>query len=285
MLSRKKLTFQLTPLLDLLLIVIFAQYMEVQHTSARAEQEIQRRAEERTAAAVKAQLLAEEKLTAFQNERQTLQQQLKDQLASVTEEMQRVLNQRKDLAELVAKLFQIPKDVLDRALANKERSPEEEKQLREMVNELAGEHRSEVIKHLITHQAMRKRVDVWTLFITSQGNAELKVGDETKVFRVRAPLSPDETRRLARLSPREQFLAKKKAETEAAQDFAQNLFNAYKTLPQPKSIVVLVVSWKPDLTRYYREPVREGLEMTLRLFNSNNDRTQFIPAILGAEVD
>ncbi len=285
MLSRKKLTFQLTPLLDLLLIVIFAQYMEVQHTSARAEQEIERRAENRTAAALKAQLLAEEKLTELQNERQTLQQQLKDQLASVTEEMQRVLNQRKDLAELVAKLFQIPKDVLDRALANKERSPEEEKQLREMVNELAGEHQNEVIKHLITHQAMRKRVDVWTLFITSEGNAELKVGDETKVFRVRAPLSPDETRRLAKLSPREQFLAKKKAETEAAQDFAQNLFNAYKTLPQPKSIVVLVVSWKPDLTRYYREPVREGLEMTLRLFNSNNDRTQFIPAILGAEVD
>ena len=48
---------------------------------------------------------------------------------------------------------------------------------------------------------------------------------------------------------------------------------------------MLVVSWKPDLTRYYREPVREGLEATLRLFNSNNDRTQFIPAVLGAEVD
>ena len=154
-----------------------------------------------------------------------------------------------------------------------------------MVNQLAGEHRNEVIKHLITHQAMRKRVDVWTLFITNEGNAELKVGDETKVFRVRAPLSPDESRRLAKLSPREQFLAKKKAETEAAQDFAQNLFNAYKTLPQPKSIVVLVVSWKPDLTRYFREPVREGLEATLRLFNSNNDRTQFIPAVLGAEVE
>ena len=59
MLSRKKLTFQLTPLLDLLLIVIFAQYMEVQHTSAQAEQEIERRADERTAAAVKARLLAE----------------------------------------------------------------------------------------------------------------------------------------------------------------------------------------------------------------------------------
>ncbi len=285
MLSRKKLTFQLTPLLDLLLIVIFAQYMDVQQTSAKSEQEIARRADEQTAAAKKAQHLAEERLAAILNERQSLQSQLQAQLADVTEEMQRVLTQRKDLTDLVAKLFQIPKEVLDKALASKDRSPEEQRQIRTMVKELADKHRNEVIKHLLTHQAMRKRVDVWTLFIESDGNAYLKVGDETKMFLVRDVPNPIDQKRLAKLPPREQALAKKKAESAAADAFAQRLFNAYKTLPQPKSIVVLVVSWKGDLERYYREPAREGLQATLRLFQTTNDRTQFIPAILGAEVE
>jgi hypothetical protein len=285
MLSRQKLSFQLTPLLDLLLIVIFAQFMDVQQTSAKAEREIARRAADQTAAALEAQRLAEDRLADFLKNRGTLQSQLEAQLADLTEEMQRALNQRKDLAELVAKLFQIPKEVLDQALASKDRSPEEQQQIRSMVDQLADEHRNEVIKHLITHQAMRKRVDVWTLFIESDGNAYLKVGNETKVFLVRDQPNPIDAERLAKLPPREQSLALRKAEAEAASAFAQRLFNAYKTLPQPKSIVVLVVSWKGDLKRYYREPAREGLDETLRLFHTNNDRTQFIPAILGAEVD
>jgi hypothetical protein len=285
MLVRKKLAFQLTPLLDLLLIVIFAQYMEVQQTSRKAEQEIARRAGEQTAQALEAQHRAEERLAAFLNDRGSLQTQLQAQLADVTEEMQRVLNQRRDLADLVARLFQIPKEVLDKALTSPDRSPEEQQQLRAMVNELADEHRNDVIKHLITHQAMRKRVDVWTLFIETDGNAYLKVGDETKLFLVRDQPNPIDARRLANLSPREQSLAMKRAEAEAADAFAQRLFNAYKTLPQPKSIVVLVVSWNGDLARYYREPARMGLDAAMRLFHTNNDRTQFIPAILGAELE
>lgn len=285
MLSRKKLSFQLTPLLDLLLIVIFAQYMEVQQTAAKAEQEIARRANEETAAALEAKQIAETRLNALLSNDQSLETQLQDKLADLTQEMQRALNQRKDLAELVARLFQIPKEVLDKALASADRSPEEEQQLREMVNALAHEHQNEVIKHLLTHQAMRKRVDVWTLFVESDGNAHLKVGSDTKVFLVRDRPNLIDEQRLANLSPREQSLAKKKAETEAAEAFAQRLFKAYQTLPQPKSIVVLVVSWKGNLERYYREPAREGLDATLRLFHSSNDRTQFIPAVLGAELE
>ena len=285
MVFRRKLTFQLTPLLDLLLIVIFAQYLEVQFTSARAEQEIARRAAVQTAEAQKAQKNAEERLAKLLAERQTLHAQLQAELADLTEEMQRTLNQRKDLADLVAGLFRIPKEVLDQALASGERTPEEQRQLREIVNQLAAEHQNDVIKHLITHQAMRKRVDVWTLFIETDGNAYLKVGDETKVFLVRDQSTPIDAERMAQLSAREQSLAMKRAEAEAAEAFAQRLFNAYQTLPQPKSIVVLVVSWDGELARYYREPARLGLDVAMRLFHTNNDRTQFIPAILGAELE
>ena len=43
----RKLTFQLTPLLDLLLIVIFAQFMDVRETAARNEADYRREAEVR----------------------------------------------------------------------------------------------------------------------------------------------------------------------------------------------------------------------------------------------
>ena len=39
-LSRRRITFQLTPLLDLLLIVIFAQFMEMQRTTDTQAEEI-----------------------------------------------------------------------------------------------------------------------------------------------------------------------------------------------------------------------------------------------------
>lgn len=285
MITRRKMNLQLTPLLDLLLIVIFAQYLEVQLTAEKAVKDAERKANQEAQAALDAKELAEARLDAVMSSGRLLQAQMQQQLADLTEDMQQALNQRKDLAEFVAKLFQIPQEILDKALAAGERTPEEMQELREMVSALADEHQNDVIKHLITHQAMRKRVDVWTLFIESDGNAYLKVGDETKVFPVRDRQSATETQRIANLSPREQAIAKSKAETEAAEAFAQRLFKAYQSLPQPKSIVVLVVSWKGDLERYYREPAREGLDATLRLFNTTNDRTQFIPAILGAELE
>ena len=38
---RRRMTFQLTPLLDLLLIVIFAQFMEVQQQAESAQDDLQ----------------------------------------------------------------------------------------------------------------------------------------------------------------------------------------------------------------------------------------------------
>lgn len=285
MIRRRRLVFQLTPLLDLMLIVIFAQYLEVHLTASKMVKQASEEADKKTAAALEAQKLAEAKLASTMNDRQSLQSQFQSQLADLTKEMQNTLNQRKDLAELVARLFHIPDDVLDKMLASEERSPEEQKQLREMVNNLADEHKNDVIKHLLTHQAMQKRVDVWTLFIQMDGYAQLKAGDETRTVLVRDLPNPGEEQRLAGLSALERVRAMEKAETEAAEDFAQKLFKAYQTLPQPKGIVVLVVSWKGNLQRYYREPAREGLDATLRLFNTTNDRTQFIPAVLGAELE
>ena len=40
--NRQRMTFQLTPLLDLLLIVIFAQYMEVQNQAKSAQTRLAR---------------------------------------------------------------------------------------------------------------------------------------------------------------------------------------------------------------------------------------------------
>lgn len=285
MIRRRRLVFQLTPLLDLMLIVIFMQYMEVQLTANKSVKQANAEADRKTAAALEAQKRAEDKLAAMMGDKQSLQAQFQSQLADLTDQMQDALNQRKDLADLVGKLFHIPKDVLDKALASEDRSPEEKQQLLEMVNTLADKHKNDVIKHLLTHQAMQKRVDVWTLLIQADGYAHLKADDETRTVLVRDLPNPAEEKRIAELSPLERVRAMEKAETEAAEDFAQRLFKAYQTLPQPKGIVVLVVSWKGNLQRYYREPARDGLDATLRLFNTSNDRTQFIPAILGAELE
>ncbi len=282
-LNKKRLTFQLTPLLDLLLIVIFAQYMDVRETTTATEEEINRKARLEIAAAREEARMLADQLEAMVLDRDQFRAGFDQRLQDLSKELEIALENRKQIATLMAALFNIPKETIEKVIKQQPRSPEEQEQLRKLAAELSSEQRNPAIKHLLAHQAMRKRVDVWELSIDAQGVAHLSASGEQHKFRFRQTRA-QELQELQKL-PKNQR-AKKYAEfqAESVKEFADELFDVYKRLPQPKDIVIILLSWS-SAESHWRQPALDGLELALRLMHTNREGIQFVPAVMGLEVE
>lgn len=270
----RKLTFQLTPLLDLLLIVIFAQYMEVQNATQQSEVDSSNRitaAERQLQAAADSlealragHLLDQEALKRSEQQNDDLGQQNNKlqreygkELTELKEELRLAMQQRDLVGELVVELFQIPDETVEQALKPRTstetvRTREEIEKLRETFRAMAKKHDREMVKHLLTHEELRKRCDIWDIYINQQGVIFWDTGRHTHEFRART-----------------------------SSQFEQEVFKLYKTLPQPKSLVIMLLSWG-----YAKKEVRQAVEKGLpglasRMREDSNQEIRFEYAILG----
>ena len=222
----RKLTFQLTPLLDLLLIVIFAQYMEMRETT--------------TVTASTTQAKETEQQDALQNridkqasdirrlERRLADQQQADRAAAaelkrrnkeLADALRMAHEQQVLIGDTIAEVFQLPKSLVERVFhprnpEAKDRSPEELEKLRQALRNIADKRGREVIKHLLTYEELRKRCDVWEVHLDDDDTIVFSTGKNT--FRFRAASS---------------------------RQFADTLFARYKSLPEPKSLVIILLSY------------------------------------------
>ena len=142
MILPRRMTFQLTPLLDLLLIVIFAQYMEIRQSAAETEFAVQTEAERRVALlekefARKSRELLEEfedKQDAMHREHQRRSSDLDIRREEVETALQSVEQQQQVTGDLFAELFQVPEELVDEVVKLRNpaepRSEEQEQKLR-----------------------------------------------------------------------------------------------------------------------------------------------------------
>ena len=154
---RRKVTLNLMPMLDLMLIVIFAQYLAMrdqsQHEEARAAQAVSSAEEQR-------QLLEEERIAIAEQRREA---------ESIAE---RAFDQRDLVGQLASELFNLPDETIERLL--KQRfvdDPPTEKEIDAMKDEfrkLRGRRGQEVLKHLLTFHELRKRCDLWEVYVDSE---------------------------------------------------------------------------------------------------------------------
>ncbi len=272
--SFRRLTFQLTPLLDLLLIVIFAQFMEVRETVEREEQEssaqidrlsgeLENKGNELTAfetKLVEAQqaLKAAEQNSASQRERlEAKDVQQRTEIIELTESLKLARQQRDLVGELLTELFRIPDEVVDQVLSQQFEDPAGQpdqriEELKESFRNLADQRADEMIMHLLTYEELQKRSDIWQLYLTEDGRVQLSAGNETRQFRF-----------------------------STAEEFEEVLFDLYKNLPQPKGLVIILFSFG-DAQRVLRRAVQEGLpKVTDRMRADSNGRTRFEYANLG----
>lgn len=249
----RKLTFQLASLLDLLLIVMFALYLEMQTV---AQQQTERVEAERQTTATD--------LESLQRQLAELQKQL-----AQWEEKQRDVDRvehasREQLGELFRELFRIPESTIQkiaqrRGLDEAGLSPAEIATLKKELQSLAASRGDQVVDHLLTFAEMKKRFDVWEVYLQENGALVVNAGSHQKRLQTGAVESPEE--------------------------FSDELFKLYKSFPQTKSVVLILVSYG-DSRLTHRQAVINGLPVVAeRMRADSNGVARFEYAVLGYRPD
>lgn len=230
----RRIVLQVTSLLDMMLIVVFLQFMEMRETT-RAE------------------------AARFQNAQADIEQQ-REEVASLRAEAEVIADQAFDQRDLVGKLtaelFNLPDDTIARLLKTRfpEDPPKEDEvaAMQQEFRKLKGRRGQEVVKHLLTFNELRKRCDVWELYVSETGITTLKVGDDEASFRA-----------------------------ETAKEFAARLFGQYRALPESKSLVLIVLSYG-DVRAGTYEAAINGLPLVIdRMQADAAGHTRFEYAVLG----
>lgn len=271
MIERRRFSLQLTPLLDLLLIVMFAQYMEVRDQDSLRSHDLSEQSQRLTAAERQLAELqpevdllqelrnqigiheqAEAMLSAQLSESQLEREQLALQNDILQGDLDRTQSQHAVLGELLSRLFEVPAEQVDAILDSHREpplseSPSELERIRQEFAAMAEQSPGQTIMHLLTYHEIRKFCDVWELKI-DRGSFTLTVGDEVM------------TRRLA-------VTADGSLDSGATQ---QELFDVMKSVNVPKELVVILVTFDreclidtetqirrllPDLVAQYRANV------------------------------
>lgn len=238
--ARRKVTLNLMPMLDLMLIVIFAQYLAMQNQS---QQDEARAAQAVTSAEEQRQLLEVERLAVAEQRREA------EMIA------EKAFDQRDLVGQLASELFNLPDETIEKLLKQRfADDPPTDQEVAEMQQEfrkLRGRRGQEVLKHLLTFHELRKRCDVWEVFVDSDV-IKFRANGEESSFRADTP-----------------------------QAFAAQLFASYRRAPQPKSLVLIVLSWGKPRLQVYNAAMKGFPQAILQMQADSNERTRFEYAILG----
>jgi hypothetical protein len=279
----RKLTFQLTPLLDLLLIVIFAQYLDVRNKSTRDEQSVAEQTaamrDDRRRAQRERERLARQLADALRKNRADLQR-LDRQLAADEAQAKRLRQQRDDLSRLLAEMFRLPPEAVKQTLkpltaAEDARRAEELRKLRDRLKKLQASKPHQIVRHVVKFEELLKRCDIWEVHLSKTYNVTVTTGETTQRFRITAReprrTSDDEAAR----KELQRFVR------DLAKDFEEKLFKFFKGLPQPKSVVIVLVSHDGgDLSTF--AAVKLGVQLTADHVSVNTGaRVNMVVADLG----
>ncbi|RMG40545.1 MAG: hypothetical protein D6725_03215 [Planctomycetota bacterium] len=281
MIAPARLSLRLTPLLDLLLIVIFAQYMDLrqsvdrqqqdysaQKSAWQAELETQRQTSDRLrrekALLEKERRRLAAEIEALREERDGLQavvERLTDTLKRQSLDLQREADRRRQLAETLKVLFAIPESQV-RELLKLRAQPESlrsERELQELAAHLKRLREADpetVLEHFTTLGELLKRCDLWRLYLAENGTFRLQVSERRFRFMADSP-----------------------------EGVVEELFRIYKALPEPKSLVIVLFSYGDVRFAAYDAALR-GLPAALaRMQADRQGRTRFEYTVLGFDPD
>lgn len=263
----RKLTMQLTPLLDLLLIVIFAQYMEMRDESnARAASEQKRAASLEQERQDLQQLRKQVDARAKQDRERALElkAEMRKQSAEMQTRMNKLAAQRDLLSKHLAALFRVPESTLRKTLeplaaADVARAAAELKRLEKQVKSLAGGGTPRVVRHVIKYEELLKRCDIWEIHVDPSNLARVVFGGKTHEFRYSAK-PPQLVESNDPESRRQNQAEIARFRKELRGNFERKLFAYYKNLPQLKNVVIILLSREKHTTLATYEAAKLGLQ-------------------------
>ena len=224
--KRRRLVFQLTPLLDLLLIVIFAQYMEVQQTaeSATADFEQQRLTLEDE---------YEERRARLEAEYETAQASLEDTRQRYNEQFQSLVDQHHQAGRTLADALDLPGAAIEQVLKLRTAGLDGDADRLETAVARIGEvltHRgNDLLQFAIRFDEMQKHVSVWEVHIQENGQAVISDTEQSRTISF-----------------------------ENSEEFATRAFEASKSFTEPKPLVIILLSYG-DCQAVFRRRASDGM--------------------------
>lgn len=237
-LKRYRTRFQLAPLVDLLLIIVFAQFMEV-----------------RTAVRDEAIALQKQVVVADQ-EAETLrkaQEELRHQRQAERERTLRAI-------DTITKIFSLPEQQIQTYASDGDIDVASVLQrVASQTESLAAESPESIIRFLIGHQELLKRAEIWNLHVGGDRKVTLSGADQ-----------------------RITFTLERQGQDARAAEFEDALFAAYKQLPQPKELVVILASYSPDSIAGIYQPMIDATPGAVERMRADDPTTRFEYTVLGA---
>ena len=239
---RKRLTFHLTPLLDLLLIVIFAQYMEVQLAAGRGASLLRHRQAELEAV--------------YQQHVQQLEAvaaadkiALEADRARFSEQFQSIIEQQRQAGTALTEAFNLPARIVKEALRlQSEGQTGDATRLQQAVSHLRDvleSKRADLLRFVIRYDEMQKHVSVWELHLQDNGQGMFTDGAIM--------------RRLLFESPEE---------------FAAQCFEASKAFEEPRPLTLILMTWA-DTQAGFRRSAIDGLPLAVQRLRDGSSGTRW----------
>ena len=273
MIVSRRVVVSLTPLLDLLLIVIFAQYLDLKGKSERTVQRLQQttteQLEEERQARLKAERERDHAITLRKETETELEAQTKtiESLRLETDKLGAELAEarsaaavqaeqaRRDMeaaADVLSDILKLPKEAFGPTL--KTLPIEERTAVRRELEDVRGKGVDKVIQHLRKLTALKKRCDFWEVFIADDNTIVVKNGDtQFGPFTV-----------------------------ESEDQFILKMETIVGRMPEPKSLVIALLSYA-GAQRWVRREVEAGLRRLcdVRLKAKYDGEKRFELAVLG----
>lgn len=242
---KKSFRFQLAPLVDLLLIVVFAQFLDIRETSSREDARVTR------------ELVEAREETA----------RLNQQIDRARDEAERLRTRQKDLARRSGQAIAAITEAFDIDAATPgemeswvgDQNESRSERVRQIADRVAQASPEEVIRFLIGHAELLKRAEIWHLHADADRRILLSADQRDLVMRLERDGQDSRTTEL--------------------QD---KLFAAYKQLPQPKGLVVILVSYSPDSIAGIYQPLLDAMPRAVERMRNDLPLTRFEYTTLGA---
>lgn len=245
--TRRRFTLQLAPLLDLLFIVLYAQYIDLQQaTSREIEQARVQREQAEVAKDAAAELRTDalsqltdltRKLEQADVEKRRLARELDLARAETAkegearEELERLAaRDRAVIGSLVQDVLRINRDVINDALQG---APAIDRQrLRASFEQMQNQSAAAVIHHLRATEELKKRADLWEIYIGDDNTVRVTLVGEVVGTNLRVTAPDQLTNTLAELA---------------------------RQRGEPKSLVIVLLSWS-NADRRTRDGVRKAVD-------------------------
>lgn len=240
--TRRRMTFQLTPLLDLLLIVIFAQYMEVQQKAESAQSEVEQQ---------KVRLADE-----YNVRRDELEQRYAAQTKNLSAMRERysahyesILKQHQQAGSALASALNLPGKLMEQVLRLRTdgRTADAgnlEAAVKRM-QDLLSVRDSEMLQFILRYDEMRKHVSVWEIHLQDSGQAAFSDGEQTQTVAFRT-----------------------------VEEFVSRLFQSSKAFTEPKPLVIILLT-HGDTQAGLRRRATDGMPLLVEQLRRDAGNTRW----------